>query len=116
MSIGITIGSKSVAGSYNQAVHEDATHGRAEPGTESERTAGGGPNRAVGNALTTWLARDRSVALTIFVCALVLRAFHLHALSIHDPFYTIASVDGAVYDAWARELVAGDWRGDGVSS
>jgi 4-amino-4-deoxy-L-arabinose transferase-like glycosyltransferase len=116
LSIGITIGSKSVAGPYNEAVPEDATHGQAEPGTdpESERTAGGGPNRAVGKALTTWLARDRYVALTIFVCALVLRAFHLHALSIHDPFYTIASVDGAVYDAWARELVAGDWRGDGV--
>lgn len=46
--------------------------------------------------------------------ALAIRAFHLHDLAIHDPFCALPSVDGAIYDAWAKEILAGDWLGKGV--
>ena len=59
-------------------------------------------------------SRDRNVVAALFLLALAIRLLHLRELSIHDPFYTIASVDGAIYDAWAREILAGDWKGEGV--
>jgi 4-amino-4-deoxy-L-arabinose transferase-like glycosyltransferase len=64
--------------------------------------------------LDRWWQRDRNVAAIVFGVALILRLLHLREIAIHDPFYTIASVDGAIYDAWAREILAGDWLGDGV--
>lgn len=61
------------------------------------------------------LLRSRPTAIGLVFClALVLRAVHFRDLSVHDPFYTIASVDGAIYDAWAREILAGEGFGDGV--
>ena len=56
----------------------------------------------------------RWAALALFVLALGLRLLHLREIGIHDPFYEIPSVDGAIYDAWAREILAGDWKGEGV--
>jgi len=58
--------------------------------------------------------RDGHVVALLFLVALGLRLFHLHEIQLHDPFFTIASVDGAIYDAWAREILAGDWLGEGV--
>ncbi len=46
--------------------------------------------------------------------ALALRLLHWREIEQHDPFFAIASVDGAIYDAWAREILAGDWLGEGV--
>ena len=109
------IDSNPAAGSYNEIVPEDATHSRTEPkALENARAGASATGQGEANPLDQWLSSDRSVALAIFACAFILRALHLHALSIHDPFYTIASVDGAVYDEWARELAAGNWRGEGV--
>jgi 4-amino-4-deoxy-L-arabinose transferase-like glycosyltransferase len=61
-----------------------------------------------------WWQRDRAVVAILFSIALILRLLHLREIAIHDPFYTIASVDGAIYDAWAREILSGDWLGEGV--
>lgn len=60
------------------------------------------------------LSRDRNVAAILFFAALVLRLLHLREIEIHDPYFTMPSVDGAIYDEWAREILAGDWLGDGV--
>jgi len=57
---------------------------------------------------------DRRTVALLFLVALGLRLFHLREIQLHDPFFTIASVDGAIYDAWAKEILAGDWLGDGV--
>jgi 4-amino-4-deoxy-L-arabinose transferase-like glycosyltransferase len=65
-------------------------------------------------ASVEWWARDRNVAGFVFLLALGVRLLHLREIQLHDPFYTIPSVDGAVYDAWARELLAGEWLGEGV--
>ncbi|MCP4906433.1 MAG: hypothetical protein GY910_15775 [bacterium] len=59
-------------------------------------------------------ARDRNVAALLFFAALLLRLLHLREIQIHDPFFTIASVDGAIYEEWAKEILAGDWLGEGV--
>lgn len=59
-------------------------------------------------------SRDRNVAGFIFLIALVVRLLHLREIEIHDPFFTIASVDGRIYDEWARQILAGDWLGEGV--
>ena len=73
-----------------------------------------GPASTSQDAATGAGRRDALMALGIFAIALVIRVLHLRELAIHDPFYTIPSVDGLVYDAWAREIVAGDWLGEGV--
>jgi tetratricopeptide (TPR) repeat protein len=57
---------------------------------------------------------DPGIALLVFILALALRLFHLREIAIHDPFFTIPSVDGAVYDQWARTILAGEGLGDGV--
>ena len=56
-----------------------------------------------------WLA-----PIAIFGVALALRLAHLYEISLNDPYFTIPAVDGAVYDAWARRLAAGDFVGDRV--
>lgn len=61
-----------------------------------------------------WWRRDVPIATAIFVIGLVIRLAHLQQIAAHDPYFTIPSVDGAVYDAWAREMLAGDWLGEGV--
>lgn len=50
----------------------------------------------------------------IFLLALSIRAFHLSEIALHDPFWTIPSVDGAIYDEWARRLLAGEGLEQGV--
>ena len=50
----------------------------------------------------------------IFLIALVLRALHFREVALHDPYYTLPTVDDLQYDAWARRLVAGDGLFDGV--
>jgi 4-amino-4-deoxy-L-arabinose transferase-like glycosyltransferase len=69
---------------------------------------------ATADARASVWSRDRHVAAALFFAALALRLLHLRELEIHDPFFTIPSVDGAIYDEWAKELLAGDWLGDGV--
>jgi tetratricopeptide (TPR) repeat protein len=61
-----------------------------------------------------WLVRDHVVAGLIFLLALALRLFHLHEISIHDPFFDLPSVDAAIYDEWARDLLGGKGFGEGV--
>ena len=58
--------------------------------------------------------RDRYVAAAVFLAALLLRVLHWYEIERHDPFFAIPSVDGAIYDAWAREILAGDGLGEGV--
>ncbi len=58
--------------------------------------------------------RDRLALFAVVAVALVMRALHLREIAIHDPFYTIASVDGAIYDEWARRLLEGGGLGEGV--
>lgn len=71
----------------------------ARPGPSPEDTR----PRAVSGAL-----------LLVFGVALGIRALHLREVALHDPFYTIASVDGAIYDEWARRLLEGGGLGEGV--
>jgi 4-amino-4-deoxy-L-arabinose transferase-like glycosyltransferase len=50
---------------------------------------------------------DLWALLGVIGLALIVRALHLQQIAANDPFYTLASVDGQVYDAWARRIVAG---------
>ncbi|MEM7409782.1 MAG: glycosyltransferase family 39 protein [Myxococcota bacterium] len=50
----------------------------------------------------------------LLVAAAVLRLGHFWAIGTHDPFYEIPSVDGQLYDAWAKKLLEGDPLSDGV--
>jgi len=61
-----------------------------------------------------WWIRDRNVAAALFCVSLLVRLLHLREIQIHDPFFPIASVDGAIYHDWAQEILAGDWLGEGV--
>lgn len=57
--------------------------------------------------------RRRQALLVVFGVALAIRL--LHVWQIHDaPFASLRLGDAAAYDAWAREIVAGDWFGHGV--
>lgn len=58
--------------------------------------------------------RERLVVGGIFLFALVLRALHFREVALHDPFYTLPTVDDLQYDAWARRLAAGDGLVDGI--
>jgi tetratricopeptide (TPR) repeat protein len=49
----------------------------------------------------------------IFVCALSVRSVHLWQMSA-TPFLTVKMGDATSYDAWAREIAAGDWLGQEV--
>jgi len=51
--------------------------------------------------------------LGVFGAALFLRLLHL-ALIWNAPFFSLRLGDAAVYDAWARTIVAGDWIGHGT--
>lgn len=50
-----------------------------------------------------------SVLVLAGLCALaaMLRLAHLDAIAAADPFFEIPSVDGQLYDAWARRILAG---------
>ncbi|MCA9513192.1 MAG: hypothetical protein KC560_20950, partial [Myxococcales bacterium] len=50
----------------------------------------------------------------MFAAALALRLAHGAEIRAHDPFFASPSVDGRVYDAWARAIAGGDLVGDGV--
>ena len=65
-------------------------------------------------SVPAWWTRDGVVASFVFGIALVVRLLHFREISLHDPFFTIGSVDGQIYDEWARQLLAGDWLGKGV--
>ncbi len=58
-------------------------------------------------------ARFTPYAVAIFLVALALRACHLWQLQA-SPFLIAKLGDAAVYDAWAREIAAGDWLGQQV--
>lgn len=58
--------------------------------------------------------RDRLVAAAIFLIALAIRLLHLREVALHDPYYTLPTVDDLQYDAWARRLAAGEGLIDGV--
>src|SRR5215469_15892919 len=64
------------------------------------------------------VSRDRSrepvlVAVAIFAVALVVRALHVWQIR-RAPFFGLKLGDAAAYDAWARQIVAGDWVGHEV--
>jgi 4-amino-4-deoxy-L-arabinose transferase-like glycosyltransferase len=50
----------------------------------------------------------------IFLSALLLRLLHLRQIRLHDPFFSLPSVDPRHYHEWALRIQAGDWLGDGV--
>lgn len=58
--------------------------------------------------------RDRLVAFAILLFALALRLLHFREVALHDPYYTLPTVDDLQYDAWARRLVDGRGLIDGV--
>jgi hypothetical protein len=64
--------------------------------------------------IRAWLHHPYGSACVVFVAALAVRALHLHDVAIHDPFWTIPSVDGAFYDESARRLIAGEGLEEGV--
>jgi len=52
-------------------------------------------------------------AAGIFLVALLVRAFHIW--QIHTAtFFRLLMGDAQVYDAWAQQIAAGDWLGNGV--
>src|SRR5262245_22820041 len=51
--------------------------------------------------------------LVIFGLALIVRIIHLWQIR-QAPFFTLLMGDAAGYDAWARAIEAGDWRGHEV--
>ena len=51
--------------------------------------------------------RDGFVAAAVFTLAILIRLAHLQQISLHDPYFTIPSVDGAVYHAWSLRMLAG---------
>ncbi len=51
--------------------------------------------------------------LAVFLVAFALRLVHVHAIR-DAPFFSTLIVDAAAYDAWARQIAGGDWRGSGV--
>ena len=58
--------------------------------------------------------RDLLLAGAIFALALALRLLHFREVALHDPYYTLPTVDDLQYDAWARRLAAGEGLPDGV--
>ncbi len=61
-----------------------------------------------------WWQRDATVVAALFLLALALRLLHYQQIALHDPFFTLPSVDGKIYDEWARALIAGEGHGEGV--
>ena len=65
----------------------------------------------------TWdriVLSDEWVVGLIFALAFVLRFIHLSEIAENDPFYTLGSVDGALYDQWARDMLTRKHLGDQV--
>lgn len=58
--------------------------------------------------------REWLVVAAILLVALTLRLLHLREVALHDPYYTLPTVDDVQYDHWAKRLVAGDGLVDGV--
>ena len=52
-------------------------------------------------------------SLVLFVLALGVRALHTAQLR-SAPFFELKLGDARSYDAWARQIAAGDWLGSGV--
>jgi 4-amino-4-deoxy-L-arabinose transferase-like glycosyltransferase len=59
-----------------------------------------------GEGRREWLALAAILGVALF-----LRLAHLQQIAAHDPFFDQPSVDGRIYDFWARQIVAGDWMG-----
>jgi len=51
--------------------------------------------------------------VVVLATALVLRLVHLWSLRA-SPFWDVLLGDARSYDAWGREIAAGDWTGSGV--
>ncbi|HKA13480.1 MAG TPA: glycosyltransferase family 39 protein [Myxococcota bacterium] len=56
----------------------------------------------------------RWAAAGILLAAAALRIVHLREIAAHDPFFDLHDVDSALYDAWARRILAGRAPDDGV--
>ena len=82
---------------YTEAVNE-ATR-KAAPQTEISKSI---------------LVPDEWIVGLIFALAFVIRFIHLSEIAENDPFYTLGSVDGALYDHWARDMLARRHLGDQV--
>ena len=50
----------------------------------------------------------------ILLAAAALRIAHLREIAAHDPIFALHDVDSALYDAWARRILAGLAPDDGV--
>jgi 4-amino-4-deoxy-L-arabinose transferase-like glycosyltransferase len=59
------------------------------------------------------LAETAAIGL-IAAIALALRLWNVADLAASDPFFAHPSVDESMYDQWAQQIAAGDWRGDQV--
>ncbi len=64
--------------------------------------------------MTETRRRDVLLAGAIFAVALVLRLLHFREVALHDPYYTLPTVDDLQYDAWAKRLAAGEGLPEGV--
>lgn len=58
--------------------------------------------------------RDLLLAALVFAVALGVRLLHLREVALHDPYYTLPTVDDVQYDAWARRFAEGKGFVDGV--
>lgn len=60
------------------------------------------------------MTRDRVALAAVFAFALAIRLLNLQQIHANDPYFTLPSVDGRVFHAWAIEIADGDWLGDRV--
>ncbi|MGH7337141.1 MAG: ArnT family glycosyltransferase, partial [Myxococcota bacterium] len=59
-------------------------------------------------------AAEWAAIAAIGAVALALRVWHLAEIAAHDPFFALHDVDSALYDAWARRILAGLPLDDGA--
>ena len=54
-----------------------------------------------------------TLLLAVALLALIVRLIYIWQIS-HAPFFHLRMGDAAAYHQWARRIVGGDWRGEGV--
>ena len=91
--------------------HTEKTHSNLYTEAVSEATRKAAPEIEISNRT---LVPDEWVVGLIFALAFTVRFIHLSEIAESDPFYTLGSVDGALYDQWARDMLARKHLGDQV--
>jgi tetratricopeptide (TPR) repeat protein len=86
----------------SKGAHKGHARPQAHPSPDPESTRTDlGSNRA----------QVAVLGIVVFLVAIALRAAHIQGVAA-SPFHDVKIGDGSGYDAWARELAAGNWLGD----